>query len=86
MPLIQEFTGTGAWVPLSATSIPFKGTLTADISNTGNILIRATGSGVSSKLIPGEYVTCDPINLREIEIQGVGQVLKIFGTSTVGQA
>lgn len=83
---MKEYTGTGSWVAIESTSVPFKGTLAADIANTGNVLIRVVGSGVSTKLIPGENYPIEPINLNTIEIQGSGAILKAIGTSLTGQA
>lgn len=82
-PFIKDFTGTGAYVALSATYLGFKGTLTASVANASDITIKDPSGNVTT-LAPTEYILLDGCDISKIQILGNGLVLKAQGVTSTG--
>lgn len=84
-PVLKTFTGTAAWVPLSATPLPFKGSLGALVSNGGNLQIRVgSDSTTEQTFVPGEFWPIEKCDIAQIQIKGNGYVLKAVGVTDAG--
>lgn len=84
-PYLMTFTGTASWAALSATRIPFKGSLGALTSNGGNLQIRVGSDAATEQtFVPGEFWPIDKCDISTIQIKGNGYVLKAVGVTDEG--
>ena len=84
-PYTKNFTGTASYVALSATKLPFKGSLGASPSNGSNIYVRI-GSDASTERqwSPGEFWPFDACDISTIQIKGNGLVFSAIGVTGLG--
>lgn len=85
-PYINVFTGTAAFVALSATHLPFKGSIRAGAGNTtNNIQIQDVTNAVPINLLPSQgWVTIEKCDLKNIAIKGNTYTLEVMGVTDPG--
>jgi len=84
--VLETVTGTASFVAIKNAHYGFKGFLTAQNTNGGDILVRKAGSGISGIPLPAgaRLQMLNPEDLNLIEIKGNTYVLILDGVTDVG--
>lgn len=84
--VFEEVTCTGTFAALKAAPFPFKGQVTAKITNGGNVTMRLAGTSVAgTDMTPGTIKRCnDPVDLASFEVKGNGFILILDGVYDKG--
>ena len=83
-PYINVFTGTTAFVALSAVNLGFKGTIRAGSGNGSAIQIQDAVIAVPISLAAGVAIPFEKVNLAALQIKGNALTLEVIGVTDVG--